>query len=173
MSSSCSRYAVLTDDSVRPCLLIICIHTQVEQYHTKLNELADIMAGIHRTYMTPESPNPLNVPPRMSREVRQKMKSIVMTSLPSMETLFGEMKVLVEQLVFTDIYPRFVNHQLALNATKALAKDCTKFQGLGDCFCLTNPRLVQWCMYFGCGQFADARLIARWTTLSSLLPTAS
>ena len=106
------------------------------------------MAGIHRTYMAPESPNPLNVPPRMSREVRQKMKTIVMTSLPSMETVFVEMKALVEQLVFTDIYPRFVNHQLALNASKALANDRSKFQGLGDCFCLTNPRSVPTVRYF-------------------------
>ncbi|KAK8069595.1 hypothetical protein PG994_006211 [Apiospora phragmitis] len=115
---------------------------QIEQYHTTLNQLADIMTGIHKTYMTHQSPHQLNVPGKLLKEVHKRMKSIVMTKLPVMETLFTEMEVLVEQLVFTDIYPRFVNHQLTLNASKALANDRSKFQGLGDCFCLTNPSLA-------------------------------
>ncbi|KAK7942930.1 uncharacterized protein PG986_012043 [Apiospora aurea] len=115
---------------------------QIEQYHTTLNQLADIMTGIHKTYMTHQSPHQLNVPGKLLKEVHKRMKSIVMTKLPAMEALFTEMEVLVEQLVFTDIYPRFVNHQLTLNASKALANDRAKFQGLGDCFCLTNPSLA-------------------------------
>ncbi|KAK8120491.1 hypothetical protein PG999_004611 [Apiospora kogelbergensis] len=115
---------------------------KIEQYHTTLNQLADIMTGIHKTYMTHQSPHQLNVPGKLLKEVHKRMKSIVMTKLPAMEALFTEMEVLVEQLVFTDIYPRFVNHQLTLNASKALANDRAKFQGLGDCFCLTNPGLA-------------------------------
>ncbi|KAK8045176.1 hypothetical protein PG993_005200 [Apiospora rasikravindrae] len=115
---------------------------KIEQYHTTLNQLADIMTGIHKTYMTHQSPHQLNVPGKLLKEVHKRMKSIVMTKLPAMESLFTEMEVLVEQLVFTDIYPRFVNHQLTLNASKALANDRSKFQGLGDCFCLTSPSLA-------------------------------
>ncbi|KAK6854580.1 hypothetical protein PG995_009673 [Apiospora arundinis] len=115
---------------------------QIEQYHTTLNQLADIMTGIHKTYMTHQSPHQLNVPGKLLKEVHKRMKSIVMTKLPAMEALFTEMEVLVEQLVFTDIYPRFVNHQLTLNASKALVNDRSKFQGLGDCFCLTSPSLA-------------------------------
>ncbi|KAK8018071.1 hypothetical protein PG991_007261 [Apiospora marii] len=115
---------------------------KIEQYHTTLNQLADIMTGIHKTYMTHQSPHQLNVPGKLLKEVHKRMKSIVMTKLPAMEALFTEMEVLVEQLVFTDIYPRFVNHQLTLNASKALANDRSKFQGLGDCFCLTSPSLA-------------------------------
>ncbi|KAK7992045.1 hypothetical protein PG988_000839 [Apiospora saccharicola] len=120
---------------------------KIEQYHTTLNQLADIMTGIHKTYMTHQSPHQLNMPGKLLKEVHKRMKSIVMTKLPAMEALFTEMEVLVEQLVFTDIYPRFVNHQLTLNASKALANDRSKFQGLGDCFCLTSPR---------CGHFSLA-----------------
>ncbi|KAK8053639.1 hypothetical protein PG996_012940 [Apiospora saccharicola] len=115
---------------------------KIEQYHTTLNQLADIMTGIHKTYMTHQSPHQLNMPGKLLKEVHKRMKSIVMTKLPAMEALFTEMEVLVEQLVFTDIYPRFVNHQLTLNASKALANDRSKFQGLGDCFCLTSPSLA-------------------------------
>ncbi|KAK8116309.1 hypothetical protein PG984_012811 [Apiospora sp. TS-2023a] len=115
---------------------------KIEQYHTTLNQLADIMTGIHKTYMTHQSPHQLNVPGKLLKEVHKRMKSIVMTKLPAMEALFTEMEMLVEQLVFTDIYPRFVNHQLTLNASKALANDRSKFQGLGDCFCLTSPSLA-------------------------------
>ncbi len=41
-----------------------------------------------------------------------------------------------------DMYPRFVKYQVTAQATLALADHREKFQGLGDCFCLTDPNVA-------------------------------
>jgi hypothetical protein len=46
----------------------------------------------------------------------------------------------IEDLIQDDIYPRFVKHQLMASATMALAHDQKTYHGLGDCFCLTDPK---------------------------------
>ncbi len=56
-----------------------------------------------------------------------------------MELIFADAQEYVEKLLATDIYPRFVKHQMTTSAVKALSNDRGKYQGLGDCFCLTNP----------------------------------
>jgi PAS domain S-box-containing protein len=45
----------------------------------------------------------------------------------------------VEKLLASDIYPRFVKHQVTATATMALADHRERYQGLGDCFCITDP----------------------------------
>ena len=45
----------------------------------------------------------------------------------------------IERLVATDIYSRFVRHQMSMSASKALAGDRGRYAGLGDCFVLTDP----------------------------------
>ncbi|ORY57508.1 uncharacterized protein BCR38DRAFT_354455 [Pseudomassariella vexata] len=112
---------------------------KVEQYQKVLNDLAGIMTCIHKSYLADEAPRQVSVPSNLMKNVHGEMKSIVKTTLPAMESLFSDMQENIEQLVFTDVYPRFVRYQLVLSATKALASDRHRYQGLGDCFCLTNP----------------------------------
>ncbi|OHF02562.1 hypothetical protein CORC01_02257 [Colletotrichum orchidophilum] len=115
---------------------------KVEQYQTVLNDLAGIMTGIHKEFLSDESSKQINVNGELRKSVRSDMKSLVTKTLPSMETLFTDLQESVEQDVFLDIYPRFVRYQMGLSATRALATNRHSFQGLGDCFCLTNPGLA-------------------------------
>ncbi|KAF6813814.1 Aureochrome1 [Colletotrichum sojae] len=115
---------------------------KVEQYQTTLNDLAGIMTSIHKDFLSDDSSKQINVNGELRKSVHAEMKSIVTKTLPSMETLFSELQESVEQDVFLDIYPRFVRYQMGLSATKALATDRHSYQGLGDCFCLTNPAVA-------------------------------
>ncbi|KAH9240236.1 hypothetical protein K456DRAFT_1885380 [Colletotrichum gloeosporioides 23] len=115
---------------------------KVEQYHTTLNDLAGIMTSIHKDFLTESSSKQINVNGEMRKQVHVEMKSLMTKTLPSMEALFSDLQESVEQDVFLDIYPRFVRYQMALNATRALATNRHTYQGLGDCFCLTNPSVA-------------------------------
>lgn len=64
------------------------------------------------------------------------------TTLPQMESIFHDAQYHIENMVFTDIYPRFVKYKMSMSAVKALGGDRGEFQGLGDCFCLTDPSCV-------------------------------
>ncbi|KXH35331.1 Aureochrome1 [Colletotrichum simmondsii] len=115
---------------------------KVEQYQTVLNDLAGIMTSIHKDFLADDSSKQINVNGELRKSVHGDMKSLVTKTLPSMETLFTDLQESVEQDVFLDIYPRFVRYQMALSATRALATNRHSYQGLGDCFCLTNPGLA-------------------------------
>ncbi|KAK6223596.1 Aureochrome1 [Colletotrichum tabaci] len=115
---------------------------KVEQYQTVLNDLAGIMTSIHKDFLAEDSTKQINVNGELRKSVHAEMKSLVTKTLPSMETLFSELQESVEQDVFLDIYPRFVRSQMALSATRALSSNRHTYQGLGDCFCLTNPGLA-------------------------------
>lgn len=79
------------------------------------------------------------MPHELIRSMQRDVKALAGRTLPGMETLFADMQARIEELVFEDVYPRFIRHQLALSATQALASDRHRYAGLGDCFCLTNP----------------------------------
>ncbi|KAF9876405.1 blue light receptor [Colletotrichum karsti] len=115
---------------------------KVEQYQTTLNDLAGIMTSIHKDYLSESSAKQINVNGELRKSVHTEMKSTVTKTLPAMEALFTDLQESVEQDVFLDIYPRFVRYQMALSATRALATNRHSYQGLGDCFCLTNPAVA-------------------------------
>lgn len=71
------------------------------------------------------------------------IKVTTATTLPAMELMFADAQEHIENLLASDIYPRFVKHQMTTSAVKALSGDRGKYAGLGDCFCLTNPALVE------------------------------
>ncbi|KAI0120708.1 hypothetical protein BJ170DRAFT_160834 [Xylariales sp. AK1849] len=112
---------------------------KVEEYQKSLSDLSDLMGTIHTSFISEQSPNQINVPGNLIRSVHAEMKSLVGTTVPGMEILFTDMRATIEELVFTDIYQRFVRYQITLSATLALSRDRYSYQGLGDCFCLTDP----------------------------------
>lgn len=113
---------------------------RVDEYRTTLNTLASQMAAIHKSFISPGSASQVNVSQAMLRRAHRDMKGIVNQAFPSMETVFADLQEQIETMVYQDIYPRFVRHQVALSASRALGTDRFKYQGLGDCFCLTNPK---------------------------------
>lgn len=105
-----------------------------------MNDLTTTMTDIHRDFISPQAKSQINLPDSVMKTVHVGMKTIVTSTLPAMEQVFMEVQEKIEEIVFTDVYPRFVRYQMTMSATRALANDRNKYQGLGDCFCLTDPR---------------------------------
>lgn len=99
-----------------------------------------MISTIHKGFISDQSANQINLPSNLLRSVHTEMKGLLATTFPGMETLFTAAQERIEELVFTDVYQRFVRFQITLSATRALASDRHRYQGLGDCFCLTNPK---------------------------------
>lgn len=135
-----TAYRLLKFSESRLCAENVEFLSKVDAYRTTLNGLAGQMSTIHKTYISPGSPSQINVNGSLLKRAHRDMRSLVTTALPAMENLFTDLQEQIETLVFQDVYPRFVRHQMALSASKALGSDRFKYQGLGDCFCLTNPK---------------------------------
>jgi hypothetical protein len=111
----------------------------VDRYNTLLDELTKVMTEIYRSFTSPEAPRILNIPQPLLRQMNADIKTTTLNTLPAMELIFADAQLTVENILATDIYPRFVKHQMTVSAEKALSGARDRFGGLGDCFCLTNP----------------------------------
>ena len=97
------------------------------------------MTDIHYSYTATEAPKQLGIHSNLMRRINADIKASTMSTLPSMESIFTEAQEHVESILRTAVYPRFVKYQMTNSASKALSTDRTRYQGLGDCFCLTDP----------------------------------
>ena len=112
---------------------------KVDKYNILLNEVAKNMFEIHRDYISVNAISQINIPEPLLVKVNKDLKAALASTLPKLETVFVDSQNDIERLVAMDIYPRFVRHQMTLSATKALAGDRGRYDGLGDCFVLTDP----------------------------------
>jgi PAS domain-containing protein len=112
---------------------------KIDRYNTLIDELGTTMLDIHKNFISVNAPSQLNLSDSVLLKMNKDLKVTLGSALPKMENLFTSAQHNTEDLVFSDIYPRFVRHQLVVSATKALATDRSKYAGLGDCFVLTNP----------------------------------
>lgn len=97
------------------------------------------MTDIHYTFTAVEAPKQIGIPTTLLRKINTDIKTNTTATLPSMENVFTAAQDNVENILRTAVYPRFVKYQITNSASRALATDRQKFQGLGDCFCLTDP----------------------------------
>ena len=100
------------------------------------------MTDIHYAYTATEASKQLGVDTNMLRRINADIKACTTSTLPSMESIFTEAQDNVENILKTAVYPRFVKYQMTNSASKALSGDRSRYQGLGDCFCLTDPKLA-------------------------------
>ncbi|MCJ1273597.1 hypothetical protein MMC21_001390 [Puttea exsequens] len=112
---------------------------KVDRFTALLDELTTIMTDIHYSYTSNEAPKQLGVPAPMLKQINGDIKTFTTSTLPSMESIFSDAQDNVENILKTAIYPRFVKYQMTNSASKALSQDRSRYQGLGDCFCLTDP----------------------------------
>ncbi|KAI1875340.1 hypothetical protein JX265_004398 [Neoarthrinium moseri] len=134
-----TAHQLLKFSQTRVCSENIEFLNRVDEYYKALADITSALSVIYKGYISMQSTNQLDVPEEMSRLVHKDIRSLTGKTLPGMETLFTDMQERVEEIVFTDLYPWFVQHQLALSASQALASDRHRYAGLGDCFCLTTP----------------------------------
>ena len=97
------------------------------------------MSNIHHNFISTNSLEQLNLPEPLMQKLHKDVKYNLTSTLPKLHAVFSVAKGDIETLVASDIYPRFVRHQMTMSATKALASDREKYAGLGDCFVLTDP----------------------------------
>lgn len=114
--------------------------TKTEQYNKLLNELTKMLVDIDQDFLNPRSQTQVNMPETQLETTHGRVKLVVKKTVPVMELVLREAQQTIEQIVFADVYPRFVRHQMTMSASRALANDRYRYQGLGDCFCLTDPR---------------------------------
>ena len=113
---------------------------RVDRFNTLLDEMTKIMSDINHSYTSTEAPRQLNLAPAILKRINADIKHTTQNTLPAMELIFADAQESIEKLLATDVYPRFVKYQITMSAVRALSTDRTKYAGLGDCFCLTNPR---------------------------------
>ena len=115
---------------------------QIDKYNRLLDEVTQLLGTIHSTYTSADAPRQINLAHSHIKHISADIKQATNTTLPALEGIFVGAQDHVEKLLASDIYPRFVKHQVTAQASLALADHRDKFQGLGDCFCLTDPNIA-------------------------------
>ena len=111
----------------------------MDRYNALVDELIRTMSEIHQLFTSVDAPRQINISDPMMRKIETNIRKSTMTILPSMELIFAGAEEHVKEMLCHDIYPRFVKYQMTASAARALTNDRAKYQGLGDCFCLTDP----------------------------------
>lgn len=120
-----------------------------------MNELVDTVSSIQKDYVSDSSPRQVNLQGAVLNRLDGDMRALMSQTLPQMQRMFTGAQKGVEDLIYAGVYPAFVRHQLALSASRALACDRTRYQGLGDSFTMTDPRLADNPIIFASDGFAS------------------
>ena len=118
----CERYKVL----------------QKELYQELYQELTEM----ETEHMLQSSSKEINVSPKGRSECLRHVE-ILKKAMNETQRRFEKLQKEVELMMWRDSYPRFLKHHLALYARQSPSRSSIKsvsFKGLGECFCLTDPR---------------------------------
>ena len=116
---------------------------RVHKYQALVNEVSRAVVEMHEEFISPTAPAQINVPEPVRVRTTQDAKVSLNSTVPQLENLFVHAQTDIENLVYSDVYPKFVRHQMTLSAAKALGGDRKQYAGLGDCFVLTDPGKVR------------------------------
>lgn len=118
--------------------------SRCQAYRHLHHEVMHSANQIKTDHLQEGSKDEINVRQKLRIEGITKVENMIRTNQQT-ESVFTELQKEVEMLMWRDSYPRFLKHHLAYNASKSLewypGKTFT-FKGLGECFCITNPRCV-------------------------------
>jgi PAS domain-containing protein len=118
---------------------------QYKQYHRELSKSISLIDHKHLQVGAAEE---INVPDRKRTEGFRQVGNLLL-AMEETEQVFGSLQSEVEMMMWRDPYPRFLKHHLAYNASKSLewhGPGKMTFKGLGECFCLTDPRYLVSCL---------------------------
>lgn len=128
---------------------------KVDKYHRLLDELTQLLGEIHSKFTGVDASRQINIPGALSKRIATDIKAQTHSAIPGLDEIFREAQDQIENLLATDIYPRFVQHQVTISATLALTEDASRYQGLGDCFCLTDPSIADNPILYASDGFVD------------------
>jgi len=116
--------------------------SRCQAYKHRHQDLSHAASLIKKDHLQEGSRQEINVQHKTRVDGLRKVDMMLRTCHET-ESVFTELQKEVEMLMWRDSYPRFLKHHLAYNASKSLewypGKTFT-FKGLGECFCITNPR---------------------------------
>ncbi|KAI9741416.1 MAG: hypothetical protein M1818_004222 [Claussenomyces sp. TS43310] len=115
---------------------------KMKRYHLLLDNIAKDLGEIQQTYISVESSEQINISQEIMKGVTIDVGNATQSTIPTLAKIFSAAKEDVEELLWSDTYPRFVKHQMTLASTLAIAEDKTRYAGLGDSFCLTDHSIV-------------------------------
>ncbi|KAA8574671.1 hypothetical protein EYC84_003921 [Monilinia fructicola] len=124
----------------RSCSENIEFLQKIDEYNQLIDEATVLLSTIHSTFVSSEARKQINVSTAHARRLSHDIKRATHTILPGLEDIFHGSQEKIEKLLAGDLYPRFVKYQVTASATMALANDKERYPGLGDCFCMTDPR---------------------------------
>ncbi|TVY53587.1 Phototropin-1 [Lachnellula cervina] len=115
---------------------------KVDKFNRLLDEASQLLGTIQSTYTSADAPRQINISNSQAKRVTSDIRHASQFTIPSLENIFLSPQEHIEKRLAKEIYPRFVKHQVTASATSALAAHRERFQGLGDCFCLTDPSIA-------------------------------
>ncbi|KAG9850929.1 hypothetical protein KCU98_g3067, partial [Aureobasidium melanogenum] len=128
---------------------------KIEQYRSLLAQAQELLLHIHATYTSTHATEPINITETISKSLTSAIDTATSDTFYAMQDIFAPAQRHVEDLIRDDVYPRFVTHQLTTSASMALAHDRKTYQGLGDCFCLTDPSIADNAILYASDGFID------------------
>ncbi|OQN95244.1 hypothetical protein B0A48_18623 [Cryoendolithus antarcticus] len=112
---------------------------QVSRYRGQLEVVSKLVYEIHNEFISGSSETQINLTKTEHRKVSSDIRTALKMTLPSLESIFLHAQSRIEDLVYLDVYRKFVQYQMSISAAKALGQDQSRYAGLGDCFVLTDP----------------------------------
>lgn len=116
--------------------------TEIDNYNRILDELTKSMSNIQHKFTGPSAEKRVDISSQDSRDIQTSIKHSITNVIPGLEYIFMDAQERVESVLLKEAYPRFVKHQITTSATMALGTDKNHvgaYQGVGDCFCMTDP----------------------------------
>ena len=116
--------------------------SRAERYRQLNREMFEVVSVADTFHLEEGSPEEINVSYRARIEGIQKAKNMMLVLEESLG-VFNELQRELEMLMWRDSYPRFLKHYLAYNASRSLEwypGKAYSFKGLGECFCITDPK---------------------------------
>src|SRR4051794_22226216 len=95
---------------------------QIDSYNLLLDQVTQLLSEIHSNYTAPDAPHQINIPQTIAKKVTGEIKQSTSQVIPALENVFVGAQVHVEALLASDIYPRFVRHQVTASAASALSE---------------------------------------------------
>lgn len=102
------RHLALTAEHIR---MNANVFNQLERYNRLLDEMSSLLGTIHSTYTSADAHRQINLSHSQTKKVASDIRHAFQFTLPGLESIFIGAERQVENLLQSDIYPRFVKHR--------------------------------------------------------------
>ena len=101
--------------------------------------MSNTLATMYNKHISAEAHAPVDIPSAMMEALGPEVDKMAHVEMPEKQLLFNETQDYIETTLLANVYPFFIQQQIANSSVRAMSTDRSKYQGLGDCFCITDP----------------------------------